>query len=319
MTSGSGWIEISVEAARADLDGVAELLADFAPGAVWIEPAIVTSDHRDFAYTVLDRGGTVRAAVAAWGEGERSALTARLAALPLTFPAGPLVERTLGDHDWAEEWKRFFHVMHAGQNLVVRPSWEKYQPASGEVVVVLDPGSAFGTGQHPSTRLCLAALEAETRAGMRVLDLGCGSGILAIATALLGAAEVFAVDLEPEAQAATQANAAANGVADRVRSAVGSLGESWPWPSDPPRGAFHLVVANISAAVLTTLLPDVAAALRPGGIVIAAGFIEAGSSAVRDAATRAGLNLLREETLEDESGNEWRCLVASRPVEMPRS
>jgi ribosomal protein L11 methyltransferase len=129
---------------------------------------------------------------------------------------------------------------------------------------------------------------------------------------------VRAVDLDREAHAATEANAAVNGVERRVRSAAGSLGDAWPWPADPPAAAFDLVVANISAAVLTTLLPEVAAALRPGGVFIGAGFIEAGSLAVREAASRAGLEPLRDETLQDDSGNDWRCLVASRAAPRPR-
>lgn len=312
-TSGEGWTELAIEVARDDLDAVAEVLGEFAPGAVWTQPAIATSNHRDFAYIVLAEGGTVRAVVPAWGATERAALEARLAVLHLATPPGPLIERAVGDHDWAEEWKRFYHTMRVGKRLVVRPSWESYEPAPGEVVLVLDPGAAFGTGQHPSTRLCLAALEEQTRTGMRVLDLGCGSGILAVAAAALGATEVLAVDLDPEAARATEVNAAANGVVERVRAAVGSLGDAWPWPEDPPFASFDLVVANISAAVLTALLGDITNTLRPGGILVAAGFIEAGSPDVREAAVRAGLTPLREEALDDDSGSEWRCLIASRP------
>jgi ribosomal protein L11 methyltransferase len=224
-----------------------------------------------------------------------------------------VVEQAIGDHDWAEEWKRFYHVMRAGERLVVRPSWEAYEAVPGDLVIVLDPGAAFGTGQHPSTRLCLAALEREVQPGMRVLDLGAGSGILTVAAALRGAAEVVAVDIEPEAAAATEANAAVNGVAERVRSAVGSLGGAWPWPAEPPDGAFDLVVANISSAVLTALLPEIAAALRSGGILIGAGFIDVAALAVREAAANAGLVAVREDATEDESGSEWRCLIAARP------
>lgn len=313
-TSGAGWTELAIEAGRDDLDTIAEVLADFAPGAVWIEPAIVTSDHRDFAYTVLAEGGTVRAAVEVWGAEQRAALATRLAALDLATPAPAVVERAIGDHDWAEEWKRFYHVMHVGQHLVVRPSWEDYAAAPGEVVIVLDPGAAFGTGQHPSTQLCLAAIEAETRPGMRVLDLGAGSGILAVAAAVLGASEVVAVDIDPEAATASAANAEANGVAGRVRAAAGSLGDAWPWPAAPPVEAFDLVVANISSVVLTTLLADIVAALRPGGVFIGAGFIEAGAPGVLEAAARAGLVTVRQDTLEDDGGSEWRCLIATRPA-----
>lgn len=309
--SGAGWTELSVSAASSDLDAIADVLGEYAPGAVWTEPAIETSDHRDFAYTILATG-IVRAVVPSWSPEERSALATRLAALALAVPAGPVIERPVNDHDWAEEWKRFYHVLHVGQRLVVRPSWEEYAAAEGEVVVVLDPGAAFGTGQHPSTQLCLAALEREVRTGMRVLDVGCGSGILAVAAAALGAREVIGVDIDAESAAATTTNAVANGFESVVSAGTGSVGTAWPWPGRPAEG-FDLVVANISAAVLTRLLVDIAATMSAGAIFVGAGFIEAAAADVRAAARAAGLDELRIETLEDESGVEWQCLVAQRP------
>lgn len=309
--SGAGWVELVVTGASDDLDSIADLLGEYAPGAVWIEPSIETSNHRDFAYRVLERG-TVRAVLPTWTAEARAELQARLAALEIDVPAGPLVERPVEQHDWAEEWKRFYHTLHVGKRLVVRPSWEAYEAAPGEVVIVLDPGAAFGTGQHPSTRLCLAALEEEVHPGMRVLDLGCGSGILTVAAAALGAREVVGVDIDEEAARATVSNAVANGLEARVRAGKGSLGLSWPWAAEASAGAFDLVVANISAAVLTSLLPEIAAALRPGGRLIGAGFIAAASDEVSAAARATGLALLREAESEDESGVEWRCLVAGR-------
>lgn len=311
MTSASDpaeghWTELAITGATADLEAIADLLSDFAPGAVWIEPAIETSDHRDFAYTVLPTG-TVRAVVEDWRPEQASALRGRLGDLALSAAPGPLVERAAGNHDWSEEWKRFYHVLRVG-NLIVRPSWEAYEPAEDETVIVLDPGAAFGTGQHPSTQLCLAALEAQVQSGMRVLDLGCGSGILAVAAAALGAREVLAVDIEPEAARATATNATVNLVADRVRAAEGSVGDAWPWPEDPAR-SFDLVVANISAAVLTHLLPEIARVLVPGGALIGAGFIEAAAPEVRAAAAAAGFAPGRLTHLEDESGVDWQCLV----------
>ncbi len=315
-SSGDGWLELSVAGASEDLDAIADLLGEYAPGAVWIEPAIETSDHRDFAFTVLATG-IVRAAVPEWSAAARDELGGRLARLPLQAPAGAVVERSIGAHDWAEEWKRFYHVLHAGERLVVRPSWEEYTPAEGEVVIVLDPGAAFGTGQHPSTQLCLAALEREVRPGSRVLDVGCGSGILAVAAVALGAREVVAIDIDSEAATATVQNAAVNGFEDRIRAGTGSVGAAWPWTAgtraaEPPTAAFDLAVANISAAVLGGLLPDISATLVPGGTFVGAGFIAAAAPEVLAAASAAGLADFRTEVLEDESGTEWHCLVAAR-------
>lgn len=308
---GNGWIELAITAASADLDAIADLLGDFAPGAVWMESAIETSDHRDFAYTVLATG-TVHAVVPEWSAGARAALTERLATLPFETAPGPLLERAVGVHDWAEEWKRFYHVLHVGRRLVVRPSWEDYTAAEGEVVVTLDPGTAFGTGQHVTTRLCLAALEREVRPGTRVLDVGCGSGILSVAAAALGARQVVAVDVEPDAVRATSENAATNHLERSVRAGLGSVGPAWPWPAEPSTGAFDLVVANISAAVLGALLPEASAALVPGGVFVGAGFIAEASAAVLAAAREAGLSMTRLDTLEDDGGTEWHCLIATR-------
>lgn len=301
------WLQIEVTAAAVDLDTVAEVLGEFAPEGTWIEPAIATSDTRDFSYTLLDTPGRVGAAVRApWPEESRFALEARLASSALSAPAQVAV-RPVEPTDWSEEWKRFYRVQHIGRRLVVRPTWESYDPAPHEVVVLLDPGSAFGTGQHASTRLCLAALERHVRGGERLLDVGCGSGVLAVAALVLGAARARAIDIDPEAIEATRANAALNGVDARVEVARGSVGADWPFPQPASEGA-EVVVANISALVLGALLPSLASAVRPGGLLIGSGFIEDAAETILDGVSRTGLELV-ELTSEDE----WRCIVVRRP------
>ena len=160
----------------------------------------------------------------------------------------------------------------------------------------------FGTGQHETTRLCLAALEAHLRPGMRVLDVGTGSGILAIAAVLLGATHVDAVDIDAEAVEVARANVARNGGTDRIALATGSLGEAWPWPQ-PPHA--DLVVANISSIAAIALLPACAAALPAGGLWIGSGFIESAAPSIEDAVRAAGLRPIAMTAEAD-----WRCLVA---------
>jgi ribosomal protein L11 methyltransferase len=173
----------------------------------------------------------------------------------------------LGEADWAEAWKAHYGVVRVGTGTVIVPAWQAYDPAPDELVVVLDPGMAFGTGTHPTTRLCLAVLEDLHVAGKRVLDLGTGSGILSIAAAKRGAASVHAVDTDPIAVAAARENVAANDVADIVCVKAGSLAEA--------QGTYDLVLVNILYSVIVELLErGLAEALRPEGIIVASGIID---------------------------------------------
>lgn len=182
--------------------------------------------------------------------------------------------RRVREEDWAEAWKAHWKPARFGRRLAVVPSWERYDPAPDEVVLRLDPGMAFGTGTHASTALCLVTLDALSRPGEggtpavsgRVLDVGTGSGILAVAAALLGAARVTAIDIDPVAVRVAQENVRANGVADRVLVRRGEA-------AGEPAGAYDLVLANIVADVLVDLAPDLARVLAPRGAVVLSGII----------------------------------------------
>lgn len=215
-------------------------------------------------------------------------------------------ERRVQEEDWAESWKEFFQVERVGRRLVIRPTWRDYQPKADEVVLDLDPGMAFGTGQHPTTRLCLRAVEELAAPGMRMLDLGCGSGILSLAAAKLGCASVVSLDIEPIAIETTRANARLNGVEATVQAAVGSLGDSWPLAAGQ-LNAFDTVVANISAGVLVSLAAELAAALRPGGTLVGSGVVAERADEVLLALAAAGLRI---ERLESEAG--WRAAIARK-------
>lgn len=300
------WTEITVRVAPADVDPVASLLADLTGQAVAIEPQIRRIEDIDFGYEELDAPVTVRAyAEPALPDSRRAEIEAALQHLVLSAPVEAPAYRELDPTDWSEEWKRFYDIQHIGDRLVIRPSWLDYDARDGEVVIDLDPGAAFGTGQHETTRLCLEAIERHLEAGADVLDVGCGSGILAIGAAKLGAGRIRAVDIDPETIRVTQDNASINGVADQIEAAPGSLGNDWPWPADPP-GDIALLVANISSGTVLLLLPEITAALAANGRAILSGFLAKDAAEIEAAVAAAGLSVL-----ETKSEDEWACLVAA--------
>ena len=225
-----------------------------------------------------------------------------LAGLSELFPAAtaPIVSvDTIAERVWAESWKGHFPPLTIGERLFVRPPWSA-PPPSGRIDIVIDPGMAFGTGHHTTTRSCLTGLVRALRARPTadVLDLGTGSGILAIAAAKLGARAVWAVDIDPEARAIAAENAARNGVADRLRIRADLL-------SAP--AAFEVIVANLLAGTLIELAGDIAARLEPGAVVLGAGVLVEEAPAVRAAWRAAGL--VDEGDIADEG---WVALAARR-------
>lgn len=165
-----------------------------------------------------------------------------------------------------DAWRTWARPRRAGRRIVVQPAWREDPAAPDDLVIRVDPGRSFGSGSHASTRLVLGVLEDVPLTGTTVLDVGCGSGILAVAALLLGASAATAIDVDPAAVAATHANAAANGVSGRVEASTTPV-------TDVP-GRFDVVVANIGAAVLCALAVPVAATVRPGGLLVLAGLLD---------------------------------------------
>ena len=215
----------------------------------------------------------------------------------------PLLEREVDEEDWEEAWKEHFHTLRVGKRIVIAPSWLDYSPEETDVVVNLDPGMAFGTGHHPTTRMCLELLEALQEPGMDVLDVGCGSGILSIAAAKLGARSVFGLDVDAVAVKAAKQNVGENGVAHAVRMTQGSLPHA-----DVRSRSYDVAVANISAKVVSEMAEDLVAAVRSGGRIIASGILVENSNGVEQALTSAGGRV--GSPIVD---GDWVTLVASVP------
>jgi ribosomal protein L11 methyltransferase len=308
LSAGGTWIELSVRADLEAVEAVSEILSRFAPGGTSVEPGFELVDEGLSAQVDPNQPAIVRAYLPGR---DRSAARAAVGAARTALghlqafelrPIGELQVSVVHEADWANAWKAHFPVLRIGRRLVIRPTWRRHRRRPGDVVLALDPGMAFGTGLHPTTRLCLAAIERWSDdgliAGARLLDVGCGSGILMIAAGLFGAAELVGLDTDPIAAEASAANARRNRLAVEVRG--GSL------PSR--RGPFDLVAANLIASVLIILADQLRGELRPGGRLLASGIFVDREPEVDGALAAAGLR-----RIDRTADGEWVALEFERP------
>src|SRR2546425_1685588 len=257
------WLELTVQTHPEAVESVSELLNRYSRGGVAIEEPIELIDE-GLAYRVLTgQPIKVHAYLPIDGKEEEARQQVaeglwHLSSLGPQF-VGDLQTRIVREEDWANAWKDYYHVTHIGQRLVIRPSWRDYAPKDDEVVVELDPGMAFGTGLHPTTRMCLEQIEQRVQPGMRVLDAGTGSGILALAAARLGAASVYCIDNSSVAVESAAANAAVNQLSERVSVVLGVLDDA---EATRLAGQFDLVLANIIARVIGSIAAFPARGLR---------------------------------------------------------
>lgn len=207
----------------------------------------------------------------------------------------------VNEEEWATAWKKYYHPVKISEKVTIVPTWEEYEPVSSdELIIELDPGMAFGTGTHPTTVMCIQALEKIVKKDDKVVDVGTGSGVLSIATAMLGAAKVEALDLDEVAVKAAKLNIKLNKVQDVVNVSQNNLLDGITEHQD-------VVVANILAEVIMRFTDDVASALKPGGIFISSGIIQPKKNDVKEKLIESGFEILETMVMED-----WIAFIAKK-------
>lgn len=331
------WHEVTVRTAGEAVEMVSHYFHEHGAGGVVIEESGTLNRERDTSFgqwydaplnDIPEGQAVVQAYYAEASEARKvaegvRALLDELAAYPIDTGPAQIDIRTVREDQWANSWKQYFKPVRITDRLVIKPTWEPLDAGPDDIVLELDPGMAFGTGTHATTALCLRALEKYMEPGMRVIDVGTGSGILAIAAAKLGAGRVLALDLDPVAVKSARDNIALGGLADRIdvresdllqvlrthAADVPSSGHpsqdcsppDFPLPAD-------LIVANLLAEIVIGFVADAHEALADGGRFITSGIITRKSDAVQNALEQVGFRIVAVDTEED-----WVAITAEKP------
>ena len=299
------WFELAVDVDAEAVEPVTELFAryGFNEGVAIDEPYVQDGDG-DNLEVDLTRQFTVRTYVADsdFEPGLVEEIRQALWHYGRLRSVSDLRVSTLREEDWTNAWKEHFQVHQIGERVVIRPPWQAHEPVGDQVVVELDPGMAFGTGLHPSTKMSVLGVEEVVKQGDRVFDVGTGSGILAIAALKLGAVHADCVDVETVAVRATLENAERNGVSGALAVELGSAG-----PGEPFQDQYDVVLANIIARILIDLSEALVNATKWGGHLVLAGIIESREADVVDAFRAQGATVVTRRQMDD-----WVSLVLTK-------
>ena len=308
------WTEVTIKTTTEAVEAISNILMEERCGGVMIE------DPKDFLFQkkneldwdyveeeVFNKSGQDGVLIKTYIPEERNVLElietvkARIALLPsfgLDIGEGSVSLSNVNESDWANEWKKYYKPTKVGKKIVVKPSWEEYEKQEGDLIIELDPGMAFGTGTHETTSMCIRELEKYVDGTKRVFDIGCGSGILAIAAAKLGAKEVIAGDLDEVAVKVSKENCELNNVSDKVIVKHGSLFEV-------VEGKADVIVANIIADIIKILANDVSKFLSEDGVFISSGIIHAKIDEVVESLEQNGFEIVEIVKL-----GEWSAIVS---------
>lgn len=303
------WIEVSVPTRSDEIDDVCAQLAELGAGGMVVEDE---ADFQDFLEHNHQYWDYVDDALEAQFRGvsrikfylsDDDDGRAQLASIRAGL-GRELTTATVRDSDWENNWRQYYQPIEVGEKLVVVPEWLD-APADGRIALRLDPGLIFGTGSHPTTRMCLAALEQYAGAGKTALDLGCGSGILSIAALLLGARDAFACDIDDKCVGVAYENAALNGIGREHYTVRAGDVLSDKRLAREFGGDYDIVVANIVADVIIALAPQVRPLLKKGGLFLCSGIIDDRAVEVADALRLAGWAIM--EVRESEGWFSYLC------------
>lgn len=308
------YIRITVKTTTEGSDVISEILNEYSPGGVIIEDAqdVLGYDRPKEQWDYIDEhlADNYDSEVCVRGfmgedcdtETAIAEIKSRLKELKDNapeFPFGSLdvVSEKIKDENWGETWKKYYKPFKPANKIVIKPSWEDYEPEEGDIVLELDPGVAFGTGSHETTKMCIGFLEEYVKPDIAVMDVGCGTGILAMCASLLGAKSVLAVDIDEDAVRVAQANV--QGGNYNITVECGNLLEKQFAKAD-------VIVANIIADAVKTLAPVAYNHLNDGGIYITSGIINERADEVEQSIKQAGFEILKKNTLGEWTAFAWR-------------
>ncbi|WP_407397419.1 50S ribosomal protein L11 methyltransferase [Anaerovibrio sp.] len=304
------WCEISIQTTHEATELIAEIFNDLgATGVVIEDPELVNDyitsgkwDYTDIPIATETEVVTEKAYLAVDGELEGKLQTFRqevkaLEGRGVSIAPGIITTSELADEDWSDTWKQYFHTEKPGDRIVIKPSWEQYEPKDDEIVVELDPGAAFGTGTHATTSMCICELEKLVKPGMKVFDVGTGSGILSIIAAKLGAKDIQAVDYDESVLKIVQENLEENHVENVISVSQSDLMQN-------VQGKANLVIANIVADIIIRLFDQLDEHLEEDGTLLTSGIIEDRIDDVIDAASAHGYGVVKR--MENKG---WACIT----------